>query len=105
MTISISTANYAPKNKKAEVDGVVLIARPMTSASSLAALDLQAEAKRLKEDDAQSVDRARELIIKSREQIMAQFVNREDAERVFANVETPAVTQIYKRIIEDGDEA
>lgn len=105
MTISISTAEYAPKNKKAEVDGVVLIARPMTSASSLAALDLQAEAKSLKEDDAQSVDRARELIVKSREQIMAQFVNREDAERVFANVETQAVSQIYKRIIEDGDEA
>lgn len=105
MTISLSTAEYAPKNKKAEVDGVVLIARPMTSASSLAALDLQDEAKRLSESDEDATEKARDLIIKSREQLLSQFVNREDAERVFANVDNTAISKIYAKIIEEGDGA
>lgn len=102
MTISISTANFKPKNKKAEVDGVVIIAMPQTSASSLAALDIADEAKKINEND---TAKAREIIRRSHEHVMSRFVNREDAERVFAGLDDQVIVQIYKEIIEKGEDA
>lgn len=105
MTISISTAEYAPKNKKAEVDGVVIIAKPQTSASSLAALDLQAEAKAMDANAPDAAEKAKRIISEVHEQIMGRFVNREDAERVFANLTDNAIVEIYNKIIKDGEDA
>lgn len=105
MTISISTAEYAPKNKKAEVDGVVIIAKPQTSASSLAALDLQAEAKSMDANAPDAAEKAKRIINEVHEQIMGRFVNREDAERVFANLTDNAIVEIYNKIIKDGEDA
>lgn len=105
MTISISTAEYAPKNKKAEVDGVVIIAKPQTSASSLAALDLQAEAKTMDANAPDAAEKAKRIINEVHEQIMGRFVNREDAERVFANLTDNAIVEIYNKIIKDGEDA
>lgn len=105
MSISISTAEYAPKNKKAEVDGVVIIAKPLTSASSLAALDLQTEAKTMDENAPDATEKAKRIINEVHEQIMNRFVNREDAERVFANLTDNAITEIYHKIIKDGEDA
>lgn len=102
MTISISTANFKPKNKKAEVDGVVLIAMPQTSASSLAALDLADEAKKISEND---TAKARDIIARSHENIMSRFVNREAAERVFAGMDDQVIAQIYREIITKGEDA
>ncbi len=105
MSISISTAEYAPKNKKAEVDGVVIIAKPLTSASSLAALDLQDEMKSINENAPDAAEKAKRIINEVHEQIMGRFVNREDAERVFANLTDNAIVEIYNKIIKDGEDA
>lgn len=102
MTISISTAEYRPKNKKAEVDGVVIIAKPMTSASSLAALDLADEAKRTNGEDTAKV---RDVLQRTHENIMSRFVNREDAERVFAGLDDQTIAAIYNDIIKKGEDA
>lgn len=105
MTISISTAEYAPKNKKAEVDGVVLIAKPRTSAFSLRMLEIQDGAKKINEADEKAAEKAVGLINETRETMLDRFVNREDAEKVFADLDTEVIGAVYKDIIEKGEDA
>ncbi len=104
MSISISTAQFAPKNKQAEVDGVLLIVRPQTSDFAIKALETQAEAKSLRDDDPKILEKAKKVVDDVREQALSMFVNREAAEKVFEGLDVQVITAVYKEVVEKGED-
>lgn len=96
MSISISTTSYT-KQIPVEIDGVDFKVTPMSSAQTIAYINLCEDL-----DKAQETEKIKSVIKQLEEILYSVFDKPEEARKVLAKVPIQGVFDIYQKIVAEG---
>ena len=99
MSVSISTSDYT-KKINAEIDGINFVITPMSSAQTIAYVNLCDELAN--EQKKNNIDRVKQIMEEINNSIFSVFDKPDEARKVLEKVSIDGVFQIYQRIVQEG---